>query len=104
MPCYCDTPPEDDQAEIQKRCKENMYFDAIGILTKENRNRAEELGIKVCIVPLPDENTALCNICKILTGQQMEKIDAFYPDVKWEHNTLLDWYLQHCKDDKENTG
>lgn len=102
MPCYCDEPDESNQAEIERRCKENMYFDATAILNAENFKKAEELGIEIKKFPLPDANTALCNICKVLTEEQMKSILAYYYQIKWEHKTLLDWYKQHCKDDIEH--
>lgn len=102
MPCYCDIPDECDQAEIQKRVKTRMYFDAISTLNSENLYKAKLLDIKICQVPLPDPNTALCNICKVLIQEQMQRISAYYYQIKWEHRTLWDWYQQHCKDDLEN--
>ena len=100
MPCYCDTPNEMDQIEIERRCKVNMYFDCQGLLTIEQSNKCEQQNIP--ITPVPDVNTALCKICKILNEEQMKEISAYYFQIKWTHKTLYDWYIQHCKDDKEN--
>lgn len=99
MPCYCDTPDESNQVEIEKRCKREMYFHATGILKKENLIKAAQLGIEICQFPLPDPNTALCNICKVLSEEQMLRIPAYYYKIKWQHKNLWDWYQQHCKDD-----
>ena len=104
MPCYCDTPDENDQIEIQKRCKVRMYFDATAILTPENLDKAERINIKISQLPLPDPNTALCNICKVLTQEQMKSITAFYYQIKWDYKNLYDWYKQHCKDDENHSG
>lgn len=101
MPCYCDTPNEYDQTEIQKRCKTNMYFEAVNILNADNLTKAKSLGLEISKFPLPDPNTALCNICKVLTQEQMRSISACYYQIKWSHRTLRDWYKQHCKDDLE---
>lgn len=101
MPCYCDIPDESDQAEIQARCKVKMYFDAVNILNSNNLAKAKLLGVKILSVPVPDANTALCNICKVLNQEQMQSIDAFYYQIKWSHKSLWDWYQQHCKDDLE---
>lgn len=99
MPCYCDSPDENDQAEIEKRCKENMYFESQSLLTKEQADECEKLGLKM--FPFGDINEHLCKICKILTKDQMEKIYAYYFLIKWPHKTLYDWHIQHCKDDEK---
>lgn len=100
MPCYCDTPDENDQAEIEKRAKERMYFDGISLLFEEQKNKCKQ--DKICFVPLPDPNTALCNLCKILTQEQMQGVSAYYYQIKWPHKTLYDWYIKHCEDDLNN--
>lgn len=97
MPCYCDIPDNKDQAEIERRCKAKMYFDGCLTLTKEQIEKNE-----IKLLPFPDENTALCNLCKILKKEQMEKVSAYYYQIKWDHKTLYDWYLQHLKDDMGN--
>lgn len=102
MPCYCHTPDEDDQIEIERRCKVNMYFEAVNMLNDSNLNKAEILGITIKEFPLPDPNTALCNICKVLDKKQMQEISAYYYQIKWNHKSLFDWYMQHCKDDEKN--
>ena len=103
MPCYYDTPGKSDQIEIQARCKKRMYFDATAILTNDNLEKADKIGIEICQFPLPDPNTALCNICKVLSQEQMQTIDAYYYQIEWEHKSLWDWYQQHCKDDKKHS-
>lgn len=103
MPCYCDMPDGTDQAEIERRCKERMYFDVQNLMTKEQIQKANEL--KIGMFPMPDVNTALCKLCSILEKEQMELICARYYQIKWLHVTLYDWYTQHIKDDdnhKEN--
>lgn len=99
MPCYCDTPDENDQATIEKRAKVNMYFDAVSLLTQEQILEAEKRGLKQ--IPMGDVNDHLCKICKILTREQMEDISAYYYQIKWPHKTLYDWHIQHCKDDEK---
>jgi hypothetical protein len=99
MPCYCDTPDEENQAEIEKRCKMTMYLDAPLTMTKEQLQECEKINIKM--FPIDNINDQLCKICKIMTKEQMEKISAFYYQIKWPHRTLYDWHLQHCKEDKE---
>jgi hypothetical protein len=100
MPCYCDIPDEENQAEIEKRCKINMYFDAQYILTKEQVAECEKRGLKR--FPLDDVNDHLCKICKVLTEEQMKEIGAYYFQIKWPHKTLYDWYLKHIEDDNSN--
>lgn len=97
MPCYCDTPDSENQAEIEKRCKRIMYFDLIEILTDEQKDIGTEKGIK--FFPQGDLNEHLCKICKIATREQMKEISAYYYDIEWPHKTLYDWHIQHCKDD-----
>jgi hypothetical protein len=97
MPCYCDIPNEDDQVTIEKRAKTMMYFSAIDILTFD---QIKKNCFGIFIVPLPDENTALCNICKFMTEEQMKSIDASFHNIKWAHKTLYDWYSKHLEDDK----
>lgn len=98
MPCYCDSPEENDQKEIEKRCKARMYFDVQDLMTDEQIKKSHEL--KIGKFPLPDVNTALCKLCSILNKEQMEQIKAYYWQIKWEHKTLYDWYVKHCQDDK----
>jgi hypothetical protein len=100
MPCYCDTPDDDDQIEIERRCKVNMYFDAQAILTHKQIEECDRRNLKQ--FPMDDINNHLCKICQILTKQQMESILAIYFLIKWKHKTLYDWYVQHCKDDENN--
>ena len=100
MPCYCDTPDEENQVEIENRCKTNMYFDSQTLLTKEQVKECNEKGIKK--FPMEDINKQLCQICKILTKEQMDKISAHYYQIKWSHKTLYDWHLQHCIDDNKH--
>jgi len=95
MPCYCDIPDSDDQQEIERRCKTNMYFAATASLTADQIE-----GNFIKALPLPDVNICLCIVCKILTAEQMKGISADYYDIKWPHDTLYDWYLQHIEDDK----
>ena len=102
MPCYCDTPDEKDQKEIERRCKARMYFDVQSLMTNEQIKLSHEM--KMSAVPIPDENTALCKLCSILTKEQMEKIDAYYYQIKWEHKTLYDWYVKHKSDDKKHNS
>lgn len=98
MPCYCDIPDADDQKEIQRRAKTTMYFDATAILTKE-----QIANNKIGVVPYPDPNTALCNLCKILTEEQMKSIPAnLYFQIKWPYKTLYEWHLKHVQDDENN--
>lgn len=99
MPCYCDIPEETDQIEIERRCKVNMYFDVQLLMTPDQRKIAEEN--KISQFPLPDVNSALCKLCNILKKEQMEQVPAYYYQIKWTHKKLYDWYIQHCKDDKE---
>lgn len=103
MPCYCDTPDEDDQAEIERRCKVNMYFDVQVVMTNEQKEKANEMNIPSIPINVDgkDENYRLCKLCSILHKEQMEKISAYFFQIKWPHETLYDWYVQHCKDDKE---
>lgn len=98
MPCYCDIPDENDQIEIERRCKERMYFDAQLQLTREQAQECEKINLKQ--FPLGDVNYHLCKICKILTKEQMENVIAYYFQIKWPHKTLYDWYIKHCKDDE----
>jgi hypothetical protein len=97
MPCYGDIPDESDQEEIERRCKIRMYFDAQGLLTKEQAQEKANLNV----FPLENINEQLCKMCKILTKEQMKKISAYQYQIKWSHKTLYDWHVQHCKDDEE---
>ncbi len=97
MPCYCDTPDSDNQVEIEKRCKANMYFEAVHCLTREQAQEAEKRELKQ--FPLDDVNFDLCQICKILTEDQLKSISAYYYNIAWVHKTLYDWYAQHVIDD-----
>jgi len=92
-------PDEDDQVEIERRCKERMYFDAQYCLTREQVKEAERQQLKQ--FPIGNVNEHLCKICKILTKEQMEKVGAHYYQIKWAHKTLYDWHIQHCKDDEK---
>ena len=99
MPYYYDTPDEEDQVEIERRAKVRMYFDAQEFLTEKqieecNKNNIMKFPIAQSI------NKSLCNMCKILTENQMKKIYAYPYIIKWKHKTLYDWHIQHCKDDK----
>ncbi len=98
MPCYCDTPDEKDQIEIEKRCKDRMYFDLQQLLTYEQAKECEKQNLKQ--FPTQNVNEQLCALCKIVTKDQMLKITAFYYQIKWDHKNLYDWYVQHCIDDK----
>ena len=100
MPCYCDTPDEKDQVEIERRCKERMYFDVQEILTKEQAQECKRQNLKQ--FPLGNVNDHLCKICKILTKEQMEKIPAYQYQIKWSYETLNDWYVKHCIDDEKH--
>lgn len=100
MPCYCDIPDIGDQAEIERRCKERMYFDAQDVLTSLQLFECKMHDLKR--FPMSDLNDQLCKICKILTKEQMEKITAHHFEIAWNHKTLYDWHMQHCKDDIEH--
>lgn len=100
MPCYCDIPDNDDQEEVERRCKERMYFDSQGLLTKEQVQECEKRHLKA--FPMGDINDHLCKLCKVLTEEQMKQIRAYQCQIKWSHKTLYDWHIQHCKDDKKN--
>lgn len=97
MPCYCDIPNENDQVEIERRCKVRMYFDAIELITIEQAEECEKNELKQ--FPLGNVNEHLCKLCKILTKEQMEKVSAYYYGIKWKHESLYDWHLKHCEDD-----
>lgn len=97
MPCYCSMPEETDQEEIERRAKERMYFDSVNILTREQAQECEKRGLKQ--FPMLGINDHLCKICKVLTDEQMKNISAYYFDIKWPHESLYDWHIQHCKDD-----
>lgn len=86
MPCYNDVPDDGDQAEIEGGEKERMYFNACGLLTKEQVSNN-----KIKLTRCPDENTALCNLCKVLTKEQMQKVTDYYYLIKWPYKTLYDW-------------
>lgn len=98
MPCYCDIPDSNDQKEIERRCKERMYFDAQTLLTKEQIDECSKRNIKQ--FPIGDVNEHLCKLCKVLTDEQMKKISAYQWQIKWNHKTLFDWHEQHKKDDE----
>ncbi len=100
MPCYCNIPDEKDQEEIERRCKVSMYFYAQRYLTIEQVRECEKQELKQ--FPLDDENNHLCKLCKILTKEQMEEISAYWYQIKWKHETLYDWYVQHCIDDEKH--
>jgi hypothetical protein len=97
MPCYCDIPNETDQIEIERRCKQRMYFDAATLLTNDQIDLCNKKNISA--FPLPDVNTALCRLCSVLTQEQMEKVSAYYFGIKWRYKNLHGWYEQHCIDD-----
>jgi hypothetical protein len=100
MPCYCDSPDDNDQSEIERRGKVRMYFDVQDLMTKEQIEKSQQA--KISMFPLPDVNTALCKLCSLLDPEQMKRITAYYWQIKWPHKTLHDWYVQHCKDDLMN--
>lgn len=100
MPCYCDTPNSKDQAEIERRCKVGMYFAVQGLMSKKQIKKANEFNIGQ--FPGEDVNQALCNICKLMTENQLKKVSAYYYEIKWPHKTLYDWYVTHVADDKEH--
>jgi hypothetical protein len=95
----CDIPDFNDQLQFELRCKNNMYHKAINSMTEEQIRKYNELNIRV--FPLPEPTISLCKLCSILDKEQMEKISAFFPEIEWKHKTLHDWYVQHCRDDKE---
>lgn len=98
MPCYYDSPSEDNQIEIEKRSKERMYFEVLTLLTEEQVEEYEKNDLR----QFPkDFNEGLCKICKILTKKQMESVSAYYWNIKWDHKTLYDWHLKHCEDDEK---
>lgn len=99
MPCYCDVPDEENQIEIERRCKTEMYFEAQSYLTPEQVIECEKLELKR--FPLGALNEHLCKLCKILTDEQMQKISAHYSNIKWSHKTLYDWHIQHIEDDNK---
>jgi hypothetical protein len=98
MPCYCDTPDENNQAEIEKRCKTRMYFDVQELLTSEQFDECEKRNLKR--FPMININEQLCQLCKVITDEQMKKISAYHWQIKWSHKSLYDWHCQHCKDDE----
>lgn len=100
MPCYCDSPDEDDQVEIEERAKTRMYFDALCLLTDEQIKKCKKRDIKK--IPVGDVNEHLCKLCKILNEEQMKEVSAFCFNIKWPHQTLYDWHLKHIEDDKAN--
>jgi hypothetical protein len=87
MPYVAD---ENDQAEIETRAKLGMYLEAV---TKLDLTYDQKNNIK--LFPFPDVNASLCNLCKILTCDQMKKISAQYYKIKWPHITLYDWHLKN---------
>lgn len=90
MARYWNSPDERCEEEIQRRNKIRMYFDALmflGVGEITNNNNIYSL-------PLPDPNTALCNLCKMLTDEDMKKIPAAHYQVKWPYKTLFDWYYE----------
>ena len=93
MPCYCDTPSEENQAEIERRAKVNMCRDAVSVLEKRP-------GCDIKIGELFEPNTLLCKLCKRLSEDEMKSISAFWYQIKWPHKTLYDWHKQHLEDDK----
>jgi len=99
MPCYCDTPEEEEQIEIERRCKERMYFDSKSLLSREQLQECARRAVNQ--FPIGDVNDQLCKLCQVLTKEQMEKISAFYFNIEWDHKTLYDWYMKHIEDDKK---
>jgi hypothetical protein len=97
MPCYNDEPREDNQKEIERRCKVNMYFDAISLITKKQAIECEKRNLKQ--FPLGNINEHLCKLCNVLNKDQMEQVLAYYYQIEWSHKTLYDWHIQHCADD-----
>lgn len=52
------------------------------------RMKTQEKAIaEIC----PDENTALCNLCKVLTKEQMQRVTDYYYLIKWPYKTLYNW-------------
>lgn len=98
MPCYCDVPEENEQVEIERRCKERMYFDSQKLLDINQLNQCEKRKLKR--FPIGDVTEHLCKLCEILTDEQMKIVMAYYWQIKWTHKTLFDWYEQHKKDDE----
>ena len=102
MPCYCDSPDSEDQIEIQRRCKENMYFDSLYLLTSDQIEKANKMNLKKFPGFTAEEvNENLCKLCSIMTKEQMVEISAYYFNIKWKYKNLLGWYAQHLKDDIE---
>lgn len=90
---------EEEQAEIERRCKLRMYFGCQAILTKEQMSSEKHKNLEM--FPFDPINTMLCTVCSIMTEEQMKNISAWHYNIKWTHRTLHDWYIQHCKDDAE---
>jgi hypothetical protein len=77
-----------------------MYFYVQGLMTEDQLKKAQEMKVsKFPGFSAMEINERLCALCSILDKEQMEKIPAFYYQIKWKHKTLYDWYIQHCKDD-----
>jgi len=105
MPCYYDCPGETHQAEIEKRSKTMMYFDIQSYMTPEQQAIAKDKNIKAFPGYAESEiNERLCLICSIMDPEQLDKVSARYSFIEWKHETLLDWYVQHIRDDKEHGG
>ncbi len=102
MACYCDSPESTDQKEIEKRCKERMYFDAQSLLTREQARECEKRNLKQ--FPLGDINDHLCKLCKVLTEDQMKTISSDYWGIEWPHKNMNEWHIKHCQDDKQHNG
>lgn len=102
MLCYCNIPDSKNQAEIEERCKTNMYFDAQQQLTRDQAIECGKRDLKQ--FPMGDINDHLCKLCKVLTKEQMEHVAAYYYQIEWKHKTLYDWHLQHCVDDAAHSA
>lgn len=99
MPCFCNIPYEGSQIGIERLSKIRMYIKAKSVLTKEQLKKFGNVEIeKLSIIHV---NEQLCKICKVLTENQMRHISAYYWQIRWPHETLYDWYIQHCKDDEK---
>lgn len=98
MPCFFRFASQFDQNEIEKHAKESMYFYAQVQLYPEQLKEFEALGLPKFSEKNLHED--LCKLCTILTEFQMKNVSAYYHQIKWAHETLHDWYMQHQKDDK----
>lgn len=88
MPCYYDTPDSSNQKEIEKRAMIRMYFEASSLAASKRED--------IKMFPHPDKpHERLCEVCKLLTAEEMKGISAHYYQIEWLHKTLLDWYAAH---------